>query len=49
MRELLQLEINDDIAAQQPVVEYEVEEVVIAIEGETLLPGLEEKAFAEFE
>jgi hypothetical protein len=49
MRELLQLEINDDIAAQEPVVEDEVEEVVVAIEGESLLPCFEEEALAEFE
>ncbi len=49
MRELLQLEINHDIASQQPIVENEIEKIVVAIERETLLPGLEEEALAEFE
>ncbi len=49
MGELVELEVDDDVAAQEPVVENEIKEVVVAIEGETLLPGLEEKALAEFE
>jgi len=49
MREFLELEINDDVTTQEPVVKDKVEEVVIAIESEALLPGLEEEAFAQFE
>ena len=47
MRELVELQVDDQIAAQEPVVEDEVEEVVVAVEGETLLPCLEEEAFAQ--
>jgi hypothetical protein len=49
MGELVELQVDDQIAAQEPIVEDEIEEVVVAIEGETLLPGLEEKAFAQLE
>ena len=49
MRELVELQINDQIAAQKPIVEDEVEEVVVAVEGESLLPRLEEKAFAQLQ
>ena len=49
VREFVKFEVNDDIAAKQPVVEDEVEEVVVAIESEALLAGFEEEALAEFE
>ena len=49
MRELVELEVNDDIAAQEPVVEDEIHEVMILVEGESLLAGLEQKTFAEFQ
>ena len=49
MRELVELEINDDVAAEEAVVEDEVHEVVVLIEGEALLPGLEEEAFAKLQ
>jgi hypothetical protein len=49
MRELVEFEIDDDIAAEEAVVEDEIDEVVVFVEGEALLAGLEEKAFAEFE
>jgi hypothetical protein len=49
MGEIVELEVDDDVATQEPVVENEIKEVVVAIEGETLLPGLEEEALAEFE
>jgi hypothetical protein len=47
--ELADLEIDQNITAQQPIVENEVHEEVVLAEGEALLPSLEEKAFAEFE
>ena len=46
---LVELKVNDQIAAQEPVVEDEVEEVVVAVEGETLLAGLKEEAFAKLQ
>ena len=49
MREFAQLQVDDEVAAQEPVVEDEVEEVVVAVEGESLLPGLEEEAFAQLQ
>ena len=39
MRELVELQVDDQIAAQKPVVEDEVEKVVVAVEGEALLPS----------
>ena len=47
MRELVELQVDDQIAAQEPVVEDEVEEVVVAVEGEALLPSFKEEAFAQ--
>ena len=49
VREFAQLQVDDEVAAQEPVVEDEVEEVVVAIEGEALLPRLKEKAFAQLQ
>lgn len=49
MRELVELEVDDDVAAQEAVIEDEIDEVVVFIEGEAFLAGLEEEAFAEFE
>ena len=49
MRELVELQVDDQIAAQEPVVEDEVEEVVVAVEGEALLPSLKEEAFAQLQ
>ncbi|MDB6006162.1 MAG: hypothetical protein JWR15_3149 [Prosthecobacter sp.] len=49
MRELVELEVDDDVAAEEAVVEDEIDEVVVFIEGEALLAGFEEEAFAEFE
>jgi len=49
MGELVELEIDEDVTAKEAVVENEVHEVMVFIEGETTLPGLEEEAFAEFE
>lgn len=49
MGKLVELEVDDDVAAEEAVVEDEVDEVVVFIEGEALLAGLEEEAFTEFE
>jgi hypothetical protein len=49
MRELVELEVDDDVATEEAVVEDEIHEVVVLIEGEAFLAGLEEKAFAQFE
>jgi hypothetical protein len=49
MGELVELEVDDDVAAEEAVVEDQIDEVVVFIEGEALLAGLEEEAFAEFE
>ena len=49
MGELVELQVDDQIATQEAVVEDEIEKVVVAIEGESLLPRLEEEALAEFE
>ena len=46
--ELVKLEIDQHVAAQQPVVEDEIDEKMIFIESKTLLPGLEKKPLAEF-
>ena len=48
MGELFKFQVDDEVAAQEAVVEDEIEKVVVAVEGEPLLTGLEEKAFAEF-
>ena len=49
MAELVELEVDEHIAAQQAVVEDEIDEEVVLVEGEALLAGLEEKALAQFE
>ena len=49
MGQLVKLEINQDVTAQQTVVEHKIHEVMIAIKRESLLPGLKEKSLAEFE
>lgn len=49
MRGFVELEVDDDVAAEEAIVEDEVHEVVVLIEGEALLAGIEEEAFAEFE
>ena len=43
------LEVDQDIAPEDAVVEDEVHEEMVCIEGEPFLPGLEEEAFAEFQ
>src|SRR4051812_39790701 len=49
MGEPVELQVDDEVAAQEPIVEDEVEEVVVSIEGEPLLAGLKEEAFAELQ
>ena len=49
MRELAELEIDQDIAAQQAVVEHEVNKKMVAIQSKALLPCLEQKALAQFQ
>ena len=49
MGELVALEVDEDVAAEQAVVEDEVDEEVVIVEGEALLAGLEEEALPEFE
>src|SRR3972149_4352929 len=49
MSYLANLQINQDITAQQTIIENEINEEVILIEGEAFLPGLKQKAFAQFQ
>ena len=49
MGQLVELQVNDEVAAQEAVVENEVQEVVLAVEGESFLPGLEEKTLAQLD
>jgi len=49
MRRLVQFDVDDDVAAQEAVVEDQIDEIVVLIEGEALLASLEKEAFAEFE
>ncbi len=46
--QLADLEIDEHIGMQEPVVEHKVYEEVFLIKGEPLLPRLKEEAFAEF-
>lgn len=43
------LEVDQYIASQQPVVEDEIDDKMIAVECETALPGLEQESLPEFE
>jgi hypothetical protein len=47
MVELVELQVDNHIAAQQTVVEDEIDEKMVLVEGEALLAGLEEKSLAE--
>jgi len=49
MRELVELEVDQDVAAQQAVVKDEVHIKMVFIESETFLPRLEKKALAQFQ
>jgi hypothetical protein len=47
--ELADLEVDQHVAAQQTVVEHQIDEEVLLVKGEAFLPGLEQEAFAQFE
>jgi hypothetical protein len=47
--ELSDFQIDEDVAAQQAVVENQVDEEVLFVEGEALLARFEEETLAEFE
>jgi len=49
MRDLANLEVDEHVGSQQPVIEHKIDEVVLFVEGEPLLPGLKEEAFSQFE
>lgn len=49
MGELAKLEVDQHVAAQQAVVEHQIDEKVVVAKAESLLPGLEQEAFAQFE
>jgi len=49
VREFVALEVDEDIAAEEAVVENEVDSEVVVVEGEAFLAGFEEKALTEFE
>lgn len=49
MAELVNLEINEHVAAQQAVIENQINEEMVLFEGKAFLAGFEEKAFAKFE
>ena len=49
MGELVQLQVDDDVTAQEPIIKHQIKEVVIAVEGKTLLPCFEQETLAEFE
>jgi hypothetical protein len=44
MGEFAELEVDEHVAAQKPVIENEIDEEVLFVEGESLLPRLEEEA-----
>ena len=47
--DLADLQIDQHVAAQQAIVEDQIDEEMFFLEGEALLPGLEEEAFAQFQ
>ena len=49
VRQTAELQINQHITPQQPVVEHEVHEEVLAVKREPLLPGLEQKTLAQLQ
>src|ERR1017187_4647153 len=49
MGDLAEFQIDQDVAAQQAVVENQVHEEVVFVEGEAPLARLEEEAFAHFQ
>jgi hypothetical protein len=49
MGQLVSLEINQDVATKETVVENKVYSKVVVVERESLLPSFKEKTFAEFQ
>jgi len=49
MRKLANLEVDEHVGSQQTVIEDKIDEEVLFVEGESLLPGLKEKALSQFE
>lgn len=49
MSELTELEVDEDEAAEQAVVEHEVDEEVVTVEGQPLLARHEAEPLAELE
>ncbi len=49
MTELPELQVDQHEAAQQPVVEHEIDEEVVAVERDALLPRDEAEPLAQFE
>ena len=49
MGKLAYFQINQHIAAQQAVVENQIDKKMIFIEGKAFLPGFEQKAFTQFQ
>ena len=49
MRELPYLQVYENVAAQEPIVEDQIDKEVFFIEGKTFLSCLKEKAFAKFQ
>ena len=47
--QLADLQVDQHVAAKQTVVEHQIDEEVLLVEGEPLLSCLEEKALAELE
>jgi hypothetical protein len=47
--EFVDFEVDEDVAAEESVVEDEIDVEVVFFEAEAFLAGLEEEAFAEFE
>src|ERR1039458_10606074 len=49
MGDLAEFQIDQDVAAQQAVIENQIHEEVVFVEGEAPLPRLEEEALAHFQ
>jgi hypothetical protein len=49
MGEFANFEVDERVAAQEPVVKNQIEEKMIRVEGEAFLTGLEEITLAEFQ
>ena len=49
MGKFANFQVDEHIAAQQAVVEHQIDKKMVFLEGEPLLPCLEKKAFSEFQ